>query len=711
MLFSRSCRLAAVSVLLFAGGLVFLVLPAAAQWGPPVDDDYYNESNEFVFLQDEVTEITVTMDPDDLQDILDDPFSDEYKMASVRIVNSKIDETYDEVGVRPRGNSSRNNIKLSWKIKFNEFVSGQNFHETRKLNLNGDASDPSLTRARLLWDVYRDMGVPAARTNYVHLVFNDGSIIDGMFVSIEQIEEEFVNAWFGNDAGDLYKCRGEADLRFIAPGTAETYRALEAYEEKINNENFVALADFINFLTFTPQPIFRTEIGSRVNVDALLRTLAVEVAAGSWDNYWVQATNYYLYRNAESGRFEYIPWDLDNSLGMDYFRLPLDGGTNWVTRPFEDWGTGGSATLDGLLPPLVGRILAIPEYERTLQRYIREVVERPMSVPVTGAKLDATFPLLESRLYAGTYSGENNDWGYEPEDFLESYDFPETYRPADIERLPATWGLRSFVRSRVGFVASNYPVPPPPLPVRVNEMVADNDSLIADEEGDFDDYVEIYNDGDVDFDIGGMYLTDYPSDPTQWRIPDGTVVPAKGFVLIWCDDEEGQGPLHTNFKLSGDGEGVWLFSDDASLHQLVDYLTYPELDEDVAFGRFPDGADNARILTSASPDGSNVTVEDAFQLTLEGACPGAATLYTSGSAPGVTTVLIAANGQGDFVIPGGPCAGTQLALNSTAVQLESGLTDALGTAIFPGAFPESRCSGFVQAIDLDTCEPTELIEP
>jgi hypothetical protein len=76
--------------------------------------------------------------------------------------------------------------------------------------------------------------------------------------------------------------------------------------------------------------------------------------------------------------------------------------------------------------------------------------------------------------------------------------------------------------------------------------------------GDYDDWIEIYNFSDIPFDLAGMYLSDNPDDPTKWRFPSGypsqTTVPAGGFVIIWADDESSEGPLHTNFKLSADGE-------------------------------------------------------------------------------------------------------------------------------------------------------------
>ena len=85
-----------------------------------------------------------------------------------------IDEMVSSVGIRPRGNTSRGATKKSWKLKFNEFVPGREFHGLEKLNINGEHNDVSIIRSKLAWDLYKEMGVPSPRASHVQFKIKTG---------------------------------------------------------------------------------------------------------------------------------------------------------------------------------------------------------------------------------------------------------------------------------------------------------------------------------------------------------------------------------------------------------------------------------------------------------------------------------------------------------------------------------------------------------
>ncbi len=92
--------------------------------------------------------------------------------------------------------------------------------------------------------------------------------------------------------------------------------------------------------------------------------------------------------------------------------------------------------------------------------------------------------------------------------------------------------------------------------LRITEFMAINDATIVDEDGDFSDWVEIYNDEAGVVDLGGYYLTDTPSVLTKWRFPSRSLSPGS-YVLVWASAKNralAASPLHANFKLSGSGE-------------------------------------------------------------------------------------------------------------------------------------------------------------
>jgi hypothetical protein len=142
------------------------------------------------------------------------------------------------------------------------------------------------------------------------------------------------------------------------------------------------------------------------------------------------------------------------------------------------------------------------------------------------------------------------------------------------------------------------------IPLVINEFMASNSnsSGISDPQGDFDDWVEIYNFGDTAVDIGGMYLTDDFGNKTKWQIPQSTIVDADGFVVFWADEDTEDGPLHTNFKLSASGEEIGLFFD---ADTMVDGIVFGEQATDISYGRYPDAGSNLRFFYTPTPLADN----------------------------------------------------------------------------------------------------------
>lgn len=138
--------------------------------------------------------------------------------------------------------------------------------------------------------------------------------------------------------------------------------------------------------------------------------------------------------------------------------------------------------------------------------------------------------------------------------------------------------------------------------VVINELLASNDAANVDENGDFDDWFELYNRGDDDADVSGWQVTDDFGRDVPYPLPDGTTIPAGGYLLIWADDEIGQGPLHVNFKLGASGETLTLLGPDGDL---VDEITFGEQTPDISYGRSPDGSDSWDTFDPPTPEAAN----------------------------------------------------------------------------------------------------------
>lgn len=136
--------------------------------------------------------------------------------------------------------------------------------------------------------------------------------------------------------------------------------------------------------------------------------------------------------------------------------------------------------------------------------------------------------------------------------------------------------------------------PPGNLPIRINEWMADNPSPNGypdPADGQSQDWIELHNPNATDTDISGFTLTDDLTQPAAWAFPQGTTIPAKGFLLIWADGEPSQNTpgngLHTPFQLSSAGETIALFNAAGLLQHAV---TFGPQSRGISEGLFPDGA-------------------------------------------------------------------------------------------------------------------------
>ena len=142
--------------------------------------------------------------------------------------------------------------------------------------------------------------------------------------------------------------------------------------------------------------------------------------------------------------------------------------------------------------------------------------------------------------------------------------------------------------------------------VVINELMADNDNIIADPQGDYDDWLELHNLTDSSVTLTGMYLSDKEDEPTKWAFPENTEIPANGYLVVWLDEDvEDPEGLHADFKLSKGGEAVLLVDTDANGNTVLDSITFQEQETDVAFGRLPDGTGDFQMV-QATPGAPNM---------------------------------------------------------------------------------------------------------
>ncbi|MGJ8696583.1 MAG: CotH kinase family protein [Verrucomicrobiaceae bacterium] len=136
------------------------------------------------------------------------------------------------------------------------------------------------------------------------------------------------------------------------------------------------------------------------------------------------------------------------------------------------------------------------------------------------------------------------------------------------------------------------------MPV-INEIMANNRSTVADAQGEFDDWVEIFNSGTEALDLSGYYFSDDPEEVTKWQIPlgSGMVVPAGGYVTLWLDNDVEDGADHVGVRLAAEGDVLILTAPDGVT--VIEQVVLPGQHPDISYGR--DEAGEFRYLIHPTP--------------------------------------------------------------------------------------------------------------
>lgn len=137
--------------------------------------------------------------------------------------------------------------------------------------------------------------------------------------------------------------------------------------------------------------------------------------------------------------------------------------------------------------------------------------------------------------------------------------------------------------------------------VLINEICATNGDVRIDTDfGNFSSWIELYNAGNTTQNISGYALSNDPALPYKWTIPSSTTIPAKGHILIWCDEKWTS--LHAGFYLDARGGALVLTT---TTGIAIDQVTYPQQYTNVSFGRVTNGASDWKFSASPSPMQAN----------------------------------------------------------------------------------------------------------
>ena len=139
----------------------------------------------------------------------------------------------------------------------------------------------------------------------------------------------------------------------------------------------------------------------------------------------------------------------------------------------------------------------------------------------------------------------------------------------------------------------------------INEFLASNNENISDKDGENHDWIEIYNSGDSMINLQGYHITDDLED-RGWEFPEVLIEPGEYLVVFASGKDEDEDELHTDFRISKDGEPLILSNPEG---MIVDEISPLHLPTDLSYGRLPDGGESWYFFDNPTPGKSNETAE------------------------------------------------------------------------------------------------------
>jgi len=266
-----------------------------------------------LFDESYIHEIRITFLDQNFWDTLELQYQTLYPDVPYQQANIEIDgQALNDIGIRQKGYSSNFFVfgnKKPLKIKFNEFISNQKFDGVKKINLSNGVGDPSMIKDKLAYNIMRFHGIPAPRVSHAKIYLND--TYWGIYTIIEQVDKTFLNKNFTSNSGNLWKSIDNTELLWVDNNIA-SYPEIELKTNKTTND-WSKIFQFLNVINNVPQVNFKDSIENIFNVDAYLKTIAIDVLLNNWDSYLDHGRNFYIYHEPKTDKITWIPWDYNFS--------------------------------------------------------------------------------------------------------------------------------------------------------------------------------------------------------------------------------------------------------------------------------------------------------------------------------------------------------------------------------------------------------------
>ena len=324
-----------------------------------------------------VRTLFLTFESDDWESELEAFYNTDVEVSATLVVDG---ETYPDVGVHFRGNSSYRQIPTGYKRSLNLKVDW--VHERADIdgyqtfNLLNSHEDPTYIRTVLFNEIARQY-IAAPKANFVRVVINGEDW--GIYVNAQQFNGDFVREWFDTRDGVRWKVpgspRSNGGLEYFGESQA-SYRRVFELDTVDQPKAWTDLIQLTRILNQTPPAQLGSALGPILDIDDVLWFIALDAVFVNGDGYWVRNSDYHLYQDV-NGRFHPIPHDTNETF-------------NGLQRGAGFGGRRGGVTLDPLdgltddTKPLRSRLLAVPAFRDQYLDNVATLVERNLDWNVLG---------------------------------------------------------------------------------------------------------------------------------------------------------------------------------------------------------------------------------------------------------------------------------------------------------------------------------------
>jgi hypothetical protein len=362
--------------------------PADVRSYPPSTGLYDLGAVRTIFLQFESA---------DWEDELSDFHNTDVEVPATMTVDG---QTFKDVGVHFRGASSYAMVPEGYKRSLNlslDFVhEKQLLGGYRTLNLLNANSDPTFLRAVLYTEISRRY-IPTPRMNYVRVVINGQSW--GIYLNAQQFNRDFTRDYFDTTEGARWKVpgspRGMGGLEYLGD-MPDAYKQLYEIKTKDTQKSWSDLMRMTRILNETPAARLESALQGVLDVDGVLKFLAIEVALVNTDGYWSRASDFNIFQDPK-GVFHIVPHDVNEGMGAG-------GGGGFGRRGFGGGGTELEplVSADDPSKPLYSQLLAVPALRARYLAYVRDIAEEHLDWKTLGPRAQQLHALIAEDVKADT---------------------------------------------------------------------------------------------------------------------------------------------------------------------------------------------------------------------------------------------------------------------------------------------------------------------